>query len=287
MSETFKLIGHDCPLGSYPSLVVPIGEFKGNLVAVLITSDDICYETIPFESDYLKHSKNIIDNTNPFDTKKHGLFAVNEQDVRRFEFEDETNFFKQFLEDSEFSVERPFFRYTLAKKTGNIQLVLTEFKSCFDYYFISDKMKESFSENEILAKEIYERELLAIMKFDGAEKALSEFYIPKVWEEARRKINLAGRPWITEHEFLEQISEPEKSSDHICWNCHYLKPVLKGSTYPPADLIGYCKKIHWPHYWCVADFNVIRKCYAFESKKSDRIWDPMKPYRKLSTFLST
>jgi hypothetical protein len=26
-------------------------------------------------------------------------------------------------------------------------------------------------------------------------------------------------------------------------------------------------KIHWPFYWGVADFNVVKKCYAFESKK--------------------
>jgi hypothetical protein len=46
-----------------------------------------------------------------------------------------------------------------------------------------------------------------------------------------------------------------------------LKPVLKGSKFPPADIIGWCMKIHWPHYWCVADFNVVKKCYAFEARK--------------------
>jgi len=77
-------------------------------------------------------------------------------------------------------------------------------------------VKESFSENEILAKEIYNRELSAIMRFDGAEKALSDFYIPRVWEEARRRILLVGKPWVAKHEFLEKICEPAKISDHIC-----------------------------------------------------------------------
>ncbi len=72
---------------------------------------------------------------------------------------------------------------------------------------------------------------------------------------------------LTPEEFLEEIMIPEKSSDHICWGCTGLKPVLKGSKFPPADIIGWCKKIHWPHYWCVADFNVVKKCYAFEDKK--------------------
>jgi hypothetical protein len=43
--------------------------------------------------------------------------------------------------------------------------------------------------------------------------------------------------------------------------------VIEGSSFPPADLIGYCMKIHWPFYWGVAEFNVVKKCYAFESKK--------------------
>jgi hypothetical protein len=43
--------------------------------------------------------------------------------------------------------------------------------------------------------------------------------------------------------------------------------VIEDSSFPPADIIGWCKKIHFPHYWCVADFNVVKKCYAFESKK--------------------
>ena len=65
-------------------------------------------------------------------------------------------------------------------------------------------------------------------------------------------------------EFLAKIMEPEKKTDHICWTCKYLKPVLKDSAFPPADLIGYCKKIHWPHFWCVSEYEVIKKCYAYE-----------------------
>jgi hypothetical protein len=71
---------------------------------------------------------------------------------------------------------------------------------------------------------------------------------------------------ITPEEFLAKIIQPEKKTDHICWQCKYLKPVIKGSGAPPADIIGWCTKIHWPFYWCVTDFNVVKKCYAFESK---------------------
>jgi hypothetical protein len=72
---------------------------------------------------------------------------------------------------------------------------------------------------------------------------------------------------LTPQEFLDQCLKPEKESDHICWDCLHLKPVIEGSRFPPADIIGWCKKIHFPHFWCVADFNVVKKCYAFEGKK--------------------
>jgi hypothetical protein len=72
---------------------------------------------------------------------------------------------------------------------------------------------------------------------------------------------------LTPQEFLDKCLKPDKESDHICWDCLHLKPVIEDSSFPPADIIGWCKKIHFPHYWCVADFNVVKKCYAFEGKK--------------------
>ena len=68
-------------------------------------------------------------------------------------------------------------------------------------------------------------------------------------------------------EFLAHVLTPEKATDHICWKCKYLKWVLKDSKFPPADIIGWCKKIHWPHYWCIPEMDVIKKCYAFEKIK--------------------
>jgi len=47
---------------------------------------------------------------------------------------------------------------------------------------------------------------------------------------------------LSPEEFLDTVLIPEKQSDHICWQCRSLKPVLKGSKFPPADIIGWCKK---------------------------------------------
>jgi len=74
---------------------------------------------------------------------------------------------------------------------------------------------------------------------------------------------------LTPQEYLDKILTPEKTSDHICWGCQHLKPVIKGSSLPPADIIGWCRKIHFPHYWCVADFNVVKECYGFQGKKKN------------------
>jgi len=71
---------------------------------------------------------------------------------------------------------------------------------------------------------------------------------------------------LTPEEYLATILVPEKGREtgHICWDCKHLKPVLKNSKFPPADLIGWCTMIHWPFYWCITDFNVVKKCYALE-----------------------
>ncbi|MFB3812648.1 MAG: hypothetical protein ACE14L_00940 [Terriglobales bacterium] len=72
-------------------------------------------------------------------------------------------------------------------------------------------------------------------------------------------------PNLTPEQFLATVLVPEKQSDHLCWGCKYLKPVLKGSSFPPADVIGWCTKIHWPFTWSITEFNVVKKCYAFEA----------------------
>ncbi|HDD52924.1 MAG: hypothetical protein DRI93_01940 [Aquificota bacterium] len=72
---------------------------------------------------------------------------------------------------------------------------------------------------------------------------------------------------MTPDEFRLMILEPEKDTDHICWNCRYFKPVIKNSNFPPADIIGWCKKIHWPFFWCVPEHRIVKKCYAYEPIK--------------------
>ncbi len=84
--------------------------------------------------------------------------------------------------------------------------------------------------------------------------------------EKRKEGHMAEAKQLTPGEFLATVLVPQYSRDsgHICWDCKHFKPVLKGSKFPPTDTVGWCTMIHWPFYWCVTDFNVVKKCYAFE-----------------------
>lgn len=84
--------------------------------------------------------------------------------------------------------------------------------------------------------------------------------------ETRKEGHMAEAKELTPDQFLATVLVPQFGRDtgHVCWDCKHFKPVLKGSKFPPADTIGWCTMIHWPFYWCVTDFNVVKKCYAFE-----------------------
>ncbi len=92
--------------------------------------------------------------------------------------------------------------------------------------------------------------------------------VPKVVPtvQTRKESHMAEKKELTPEQFLATVLVPQFSRDtgHMCWDCKHFKPVLKGSKFPPADTIGWCTMIHWPFTWCVTDFNVVKKCYAFE-----------------------
>lgn len=88
---------------------------------------------------------------------------------------------------------------------------------------------------------------------------------------------MAEKKELTPEQFLATVLVPQFTRDtgHICWDCKHFKPVLKGSKFPPADTIGWCTQIHWPFFWCITDFNVVKRCYAFEKG----VYTPYQPER--------
>jgi hypothetical protein len=99
--------------------------------------------------------------------------------------------------------------------------------------------------------------------------------VPKPGVEKRKEQGMAKE--LTPEQFLATVLVPQHSRDtgHICWDCKHFKPVLKGSKFPPGDTIGWCTQIHWPFNWCITDFNVVKKCYAFEKG----VYVPYQPAR--------
>lgn len=100
--------------------------------------------------------------------------------------------------------------------------------------------------------------------------------VPKPGVGKRKEARMA-EPKSTPDQFLAEILTPEytRETGHRCWDCKHFKPVIKGSKFPPADTIGWCAQIHWPFFWCVTDFNVVKKCYAFEKG----VYAPYQPAR--------
>lgn len=101
--------------------------------------------------------------------------------------------------------------------------------------------------------------------------------VPKPGGVEERKETPVAESKLTPDQFLAEVLTPEYSREtgHICWGCKHFKPVIKGSKFPPADTIGWCAQIHWPFFWCVTDFNVVKKCYAFEKG----VYAPYQPAR--------
>jgi hypothetical protein len=93
----------------------------------------------------------------------------------------------------------------------------------------------------------------------------------------RKEGHMADTKNLTADQFLATVLVPQFSREtgHMCWDCKHFKPVLKDSKFPPADTIGWCTQIHWPFFWCVTDFNVVKKCYAFEKG----VYAPYQPHR--------
>ncbi len=104
-----------------------------------------------------------------------------------------------------------------------------------------------------------------------------EARVPKSTPPVTIKEGDMAKKELTPEQFLAEILTPEYSREtgHVCWDCKHFKPVQKGSKFPPKDTIGWCTQIHWPFFWCITDFNVVKKCYAMEKG----VYAPFQPAR--------
>jgi hypothetical protein len=84
MSSEFTLLGHECPLGEYPSIVVPVGRVRDQLVVIYWSPKGSEMVPVPGGLDYLEHSEEMSARLRDFDEQRNGLFALSNEDIKIF-----------------------------------------------------------------------------------------------------------------------------------------------------------------------------------------------------------
>src|SRR6478735_6117734 len=126
----FVLVGHDCPLGGYPSIVVPVGKLGEDLAILYSKAESYEIVRISRSSKYVAHSNETARALAEFDHRLHGLFAFNEQSVVFYPLAKEDQFFDQLLRSPIWSGIEPFYRFSLAKASGKMDLIKQAFHEC-------------------------------------------------------------------------------------------------------------------------------------------------------------
>lgn len=138
----FRLIGHNCSFGHYPSPVVPIGIKGDEYLAAYLESDrsepyflslDCEFFNLGENSNFVEHSEQLTRSLHGFDCSQHRLFARTRESVTYYPITEEEDFFCRLLSQDSFSAHNPFFRLSLAKSTRNTAVIRPELIRCVSY----------------------------------------------------------------------------------------------------------------------------------------------------------
>lgn len=130
LSGGFELIGHDCPLGVYPSMVVPVGLMKGEVFVAYAGSTSATFHVVRSDVKFIHHNNSTSSALRSFDARKHGLFALNNAELVLYELGDERTFFKRLLKYSTAFYIEPYYRFSLALETDELSLIRPLYASC-------------------------------------------------------------------------------------------------------------------------------------------------------------
>ncbi|MFS0519084.1 GUN4 domain-containing protein [Nostoc sp. UIC 10607] len=136
--QNYKLVGYDCPLGSYPSPAVPIVYDSNNKHKAVYLDDNlkVYIDSVVETASFFRLSdcdKNARKKLKKFDYRKHRLYALSKSNVDFYEIEDETYFFVKLLIDSNFCKDNPLTRVSLAEATGIKDLLNRELQNYEQY----------------------------------------------------------------------------------------------------------------------------------------------------------
>jgi hypothetical protein len=129
-NANFVLMGHDCPLGVYPSIVVPVGKGDHGLVVAYVGDDSVLLEEVDPNARYERHSDDTVRTLSGFDYAKHGLFALSANDIRIFAFDQIQAFFTDLLQSPEAEEIDIFYRFSLALVSKRKALIENAFARC-------------------------------------------------------------------------------------------------------------------------------------------------------------
>lgn len=129
---SFRLLGHDFPLGRYPGPVVPIGIKDGFLVAVYRDCDDAQYPEIQFiripnDSAFVPYNTTLLASLGTFDPNRDILFAESPEAVRVYKSTSELNK-RRLAQDDD-----PFRGLSIALGGHNMSDIRDQLKKCLVY----------------------------------------------------------------------------------------------------------------------------------------------------------
>jgi len=126
----FELDGHDCPLGEYPSVVVPVGRRAGDLVAVYTSGGSPSFHSVASDARFTRHSPTTASALSGFDPFRHALFALSEANVVSFALGEQREFYSRLLASSASFTIEPFYKLSLAVETEKPSLIRSVYKIC-------------------------------------------------------------------------------------------------------------------------------------------------------------
>src|SRR5205807_10437605 len=106
--NSLKLLGHDCPLRSYPGPVVPIGMLNNELVALYYSKDETgkpIIEKLPADCKFIEYSNP--DSLPSFDLERDRLFAFGPEKLQVYPTRLRPAFYQKLLQDPDFCKNNP------------------------------------------------------------------------------------------------------------------------------------------------------------------------------------
>src|SRR5215469_3215906 len=98
----FRLRGHDCVFGKYPAPVIPIGLADGHQVAVYPGgAEGPCLVRVEPSAGFVMYGPELLNQLAGFDPLRHRLFAYSSNRIRCYVADEEQEFFRDFLNNTD------------------------------------------------------------------------------------------------------------------------------------------------------------------------------------------